>query len=36
MENKTYTQKERAEWLRKLNAGDPKAAEFFENIAKAA
>lgn len=33
---KTYTQKELAEWLRKLNAGDPKAAEFFENIAKAA
>ena len=33
---KTYTQTELAEWLRKLNAGDPKAAKFFNDLAKAA
>lgn len=33
---KTYTQSELAEWLRKLNAGDPKAAKFFNDLAKAA
>lgn len=33
---KCYTQSELAEWLRKLNAGDPKAAKFFNDLAKAA
>jgi hypothetical protein len=35
-QEKTYTQTELAEWLRKLNAGDPKAAKFFNDLAKAA
>lgn len=33
---KFYTQSELAEWLRKLNAGDPEAAKFFNDLAKAA
>ena len=33
---KTYTQSELAEWLRKLNAGDAEAAKFFNDLAKAA
>lgn len=33
---KCYTQSELAEWLRKLNAGDPEAAKFFNDLAKAA
>lgn len=33
---KFYTQSELAEWLRKLNAGDPTAAKFFNDLAKAA